>query len=36
MTEGGKPYPDIATKDLLRALDGGYRMQQPPTCEDAV
>ena len=29
---GGTPYPTIESKELLRLLKNGYRMEKPDTC----
>lgn len=34
ITKGGTPYPDMSNQDVLDQIEKGYRMKQPPNCED--
>lgn len=32
LTLGSEPYPSIATNDMVRLLNTGYRMERPTNC----
>lgn len=34
ITKGGTPYPDMSNAEVLTKIDRGYRMSQPPNCDD--
>ena len=34
ITKGGTPYPGMTNAEVLTKIDRGYRMSQPPNCED--
>uniref|UniRef100_K1PBB3 receptor protein-tyrosine kinase n=1 Tax=Magallana gigas TaxID=29159 RepID=K1PBB3_MAGGI len=36
VTLGGTPYPTIDTRDLLRELENGYRMEKPENCSEEI
>ncbi|KAH9495054.1 hypothetical protein Btru_018710, partial [Bulinus truncatus] len=36
VTMGGSPYPTIPTRDLLKELQRGYRMEKPENCSQEV
>ncbi|KAK3093185.1 hypothetical protein FSP39_012370 [Pinctada imbricata] len=36
VTLGGTPYPTIDTRDLLRELKNGYRMEKPDNCSEQI
>lgn len=36
VTLGGTPYPTIDTRDLLRELKRGYRMEKPDNCSEEM
>lgn len=34
ITKGGTPYPDMTNQEVLERIEKGYRMPQPPNCEN--